>query len=271
MEIWHTADPVNPTGEVGWLGRLADQLAQPGALPALHVGTGDLPLALYARRAFAPTVRDEAGFRLRGTESFARERSRMLALDREGDAAFLAGAARASYDAARRMAEAADRGTSVDYPGYELARRLRLVARLVSGGFGSRIFHVELGGFDTHARQGPAHADLLRELALSLNAFQRDLEASGSADDVVTLVFSEFGRRARENGSRGTDHGAGAPAFLVGSGVRGGLYGTPPDLARLEEGDVPFTTDFRSIYRTLEERWLGLEPSSTLPGLDVLA
>jgi uncharacterized protein (DUF1501 family) len=169
------------------------------------------------------------------------------------------------------MQEVVEEDGGVVYPEYDLARRLRLIAQLVAGGFDTRVFHVELGGFDTHARQGPLHTALLTELSGSLTAFQRDLEARGISERVVTLVFSEFGRRVAENGSKGTDHGAGAPVLLVGGGVRGGMYGTPPDLLTLDDGDVPFSTDFRSVYTTLERDWMGLEPSTDTPGLRFLA
>jgi len=273
MEIWHTGDPEHPAGDVGWMGRLSDEIVgdRPGSLAALHVGSGDLPLALWARDAFAPSVVGDDAFRLEGEERFLVRREALLAGGSGGDElAFLRSAARTTYDAARRMERAAERDTALEYPGYGLARRLRLVAKLVTGGFDTRLFHLELGGFDTHARQAPAHADLLRELSASLTAFQRDLEAAGVADRVVTLVFSEFGRRAQENGSRGTDHGVGAPVLLVGSPVRGGLFGTPPDVTHLVDGDVPSTTDFRSIYGLLERNWLGLTPSSALAPPDLL-
>jgi uncharacterized protein (DUF1501 family) len=144
------------------------------------------------------------------------------------------------------------------------------VARVVAGRVGPRVFSVALDGFDTHARQAAVHAALLTELAESLAAFQDDLERSGVAEDVLTLVFSEFGRRVAENGSRGTDHGAGAPVFLIGPGVRPGTHGTPPDLAALVDGDVPATTDFRSVYAALERDWMGLWAASALPALDLV-
>jgi uncharacterized protein (DUF1501 family) len=275
LEVWHTADPVNPPGETGWLGDLADQLAtrRPGSMAALHVGTEDLPHALFARQYFAPTVRDSRGFRLRelGVEkrAFAAARGRLLDLtgDSAGDLAFLREAARSTYAAAARMEAMTSEPPPVAYPGSSLAERLQLVARLVTGGFGARVFHVSQNGYDTHAAQAPTHAALLRELARGLRAFVRDLEASDAAGRVVVLVHSEFGRRVRENGSKGTDHGAGAPAFVVGGDVRGGLFGTPPDLSKLVEGDVPYTTDFRALYTTLAQDWLELRPPTRVKGL----
>ncbi len=275
MEIWHTADPTNPARGLGWLGRISDRILarHPSVLPALHVGSGDLPLALWGEKSFAPTLESLASFRLEGAEEFAEHREELLevAKSREPEVDFLRSAAKTTYAVAERLEKALERGPAFPYPPHELARQLGLVARVIAGGLETRLFYVELDGFDTHARQAATHAALLTELSESLAAFQRDLDASGVADRVATFVFSEFGRRTEENGSRGTDHGAGAPAFVVGSRVRGGLHGTPPDLERLEEGDVPFSTDFRSIYAALENSWLGFAPSSALAPLELLS
>ena len=273
MEVWHTADPDNPPGETGWLGRLADQLVErdASALAGLHVGVGDLPLAFRGISYFTPTVRDPAGFRARDLgPDFGRARDMLLDGPGGGDVAFLREAARTTYDAAERMSALADGDGGVEYPNTELARRLRLVGRLVAGGFGARIFHVALEGFDTHARQAPVHDGLMRELNGALAAFQLDLAQHGAEERVLTLVHSEFGRRVKENGSSGTDHGAGAPVFLVGGAVRGGQHGTPPDLDRLVEGDVPPTTDFRGIYTMLEREWMGLRASTGVAAEDWL-
>jgi uncharacterized protein (DUF1501 family) len=272
LEIWHCADPLEPPRGVGWLGRMADQIvaASPGAMPAMHVGDEDLPLAMLGRSVFAPTVRDESSLRLAELPGIERERLR-FARDEAGatdDLAFLRTAARSAYAAAERMEAAIGRTASADYPDLGLARRLRLVARLVAGGFDTRLFLVTLGGFDTHARQAAQHAALLDELARSLGAFQRDLASSDADARVLTLVFSEFGRRAAENASRGTDHGAAAPVLLLGGPGRG-LKGAPPDLARLSEGDVAHTTDFRALYTAIERDWMGLEPSSAIAPFDL--
>jgi uncharacterized protein (DUF1501 family) len=273
LEIWHSAEPDAPPRGIGWLGRMADQIASaaPGSMPALHVGDEDLPLALRGEHGLAPAVRDESGLRLDGPALLADERERLLAGAAEGpgELAFLRSAARDAYRAASRLEEAVARTSGGDYPDLELARKLRLVARLVAGGFDTRIFLVTLGGFDTHARQAALHAAQLEELARSLAAFEGDLAARGVAPRVATLVFSEFGRRAAENASRGTDHGAAAPVFLLGGPGRGGLVGTPPDVERLVDGDVPHSTDFRALYACLERNWMGLRPSSTVAPLEL--
>lgn len=268
MEIWHTAEPFAPVGSVGWLGNLADQILarNPGSMPALSVGGGASLLSMRGATLIPPIVPSAGGFSLaKSAGPIAAQRSRIV--DRNGaargsDLEFLRTAARTAYDAAGRMSAIAKAPSKVAYPGQPLARELRLVAQLIRGGFGTRIFHVQLGGFDTHAGQAPIHAALLEQLSGALTAFQRDLAASGQADRVATLVFSEFGRRVQENGSRGTDHGRGNPVLVLGSKVKAGQHGSPPDLADLVEGDVPSTTDFRGIYQQLERDWMDLRPLS---------
>ncbi len=274
MEIWHTADPEHPPADSGWLGRLAEQISARDStgVAALHVGEGDLPLALRARTTFAPSVVDPEGFRLAEcAQPIEDERSALLALrDAQDDLGFLREAAETSYRAAERMEALAQAPDAVEYPGGDLARKLRLIARLVAGGFGTRVFHLELGGFDTHARQDRLHSGLLGQLAGALAAFDADLAAQGLEERVLTLVFSEFGRRAEENGSKGTDHGAGAPVLLLGGGVAPGTHGTPPDLDHLVDGDVPPTTDLRALYAALERDWMGLKASTTYAPFPVL-
>jgi len=277
LEIWHTARPDAEPGEVevGWLGRLADQLLahRPDALPALSIGGGNLLLSMRAERSNTPTIHDPGGLRLHPRlAELAPWRDRVLAgTDGDDTLAFLRRAAHTSYDAAARMEALAERDATVDYPGGDLARGLRLTASLIEGDFGTRVFHLERGGFDTHARQAPVHTALLGDVSSALTAFQRDIEERGVADRVVTLVFSEFGRRAQENGSHGTDHGFGAPAFVLGAPAAGGLHGDAPDLDVLVDGDVPATLDFRRVYATLEREWLGLTPSSRAKPLPLLA
>ena len=274
LEMWHTADPFGPAGSTGWLGRMADQIAEsdPRSTPALAIESGNLPLSMRGERFLAPTLADPEGFREHAAAAdFAPWRQALLAGEARGDLAYLRAAARSTYDAAARMTELTAKEPKVAYPGHDLARRLKLIAALVAGDFGTRIFHLSLDGFDTHARQAPVHENLLRQFSDSLAAFQRDLEEKGIAERVLLFAFSEFGRRAAENGSKGTDHGLGAPAFLMGAKVKTGLHGTPPDLDALVEGDIQQTTDFRALYTTLERDWMNLRPSTAVAPLDVVA
>jgi uncharacterized protein (DUF1501 family) len=163
------------------------------------------------------------------------------------------------------------------YPDSSLASGLRMLAELIdSGTDGSplRVGHVTLGGFDTHTQEETRLPPLLTQVSEGLAAFQQDLEAHGHADDVVTLVWSEFGRRPQENAQTGTDHGSALPIFVMGSSVKGGFHGEPPSLTNLDNGNLRFTTDFRSIYATLLEKWLQAPAKDVLgesfPQLDLL-
>ena len=141
---------------------------------------------------------------------------------------------------------------------YGLARRLRLVAQLIKSGLGTSIYYTRLGNFDTHANQQFTHANLLRELGDSVKAFHDDLAKAREDKRVLVLVFSEFGRRLTENASAGTDHGTAAPVLLAGAGVKAGLHGPYPNLTDLDKGGDPkFAVDFRRVYATLLDRWLG--------------
>ena len=277
MEIWHTADVEGPrhgaVSDVGWLGRVCDQVRsqRPDALGGLHVGSSDLPLALQGERVDPPAVIDTKSLHVTGSPGYARLRSKLLEQPNGHDPrSHLHMVAAESYRVSERLTQVLERSARGAYPEHTLAQRLELVARLIEAGFGLRVFHVELSGFDTHARQATTHAELLGALSESLAAFQRDLAHRGLARRVVTLVFSEFGRRVAENGSKGTDHGAAAPLFLLGQSVRSGVHGTSPDLTALAEGDIPYSCDFRSVYTTLERGWLGLSPATELPGLDLV-
>ena len=172
-----------------------------------------------------------------------------------------------TYASAARLERVQQDGSAakVDYPEfYGLARRLRLIAQLVKAGLSTPIYYTHLDGFDTHSGQLQQHANLLRELGTSLKAFLDDLEKSGESDRVLVLVFSEFGRRLGENGSGGTDHGTAAPVFLLGKPVKAGLHGSYPDLTHLEDGDPIHAVDFRRVYATVLDQWLGVPPRDVL-------
>jgi uncharacterized protein (DUF1501 family) len=148
--------------------------------------------------------------------------------------------------------------TEVVYPEDKFAQRLRAVAALIAERLPTRVYSVTLSGFDTHSGQRPAHDLLLRNVDEALGCFLRDLHASGTAARTIVLVYSEFGRRVRENGSQGTDHGMAAPTFVLGPAVAGGLYGAHPSLTALDAGDLVHTIDFRSVYATLIEDGFGV-------------
>ncbi|HZR42230.1 MAG TPA: DUF1501 domain-containing protein, partial [Ktedonobacteraceae bacterium] len=125
--------------------------------------------------------------------------------------------------------------------------------------------YITLGGFDTHANQEATHDTLMKILADGLSAFYNDLVSHGKADNVVIMTWSEFGRRVEENGSLGTDHGTAAPMFILGNAIQKGIYGEPPGLGNLDQnGNLKYTTDFRSVYATLLDRWMGASSKDVL-------
>jgi uncharacterized protein (DUF1501 family) len=154
---------------------------------------------------------------------------------------------------------------TVEYPQSGLARRLQLIAQMIAGNMPTRVYYASLGGFDTHANQKQSHANLLTEFSTAVEAFHRDLKEQGNDGRVVMMTFSEFGRRAAENASGGTDHGAAAPMFVIGTPVKGGLYSKYPSLADLDRGgDIKMTADFRSVYATILENWLKVKSQPIL-------
>ena len=148
--------------------------------------------------------------------------------------------------------------------GYGLSQRLQIIAGLIEQGFGTRIFYVSLDGFDTHSAQESTHQNLLSDLSDSIYRFFETLKSTGHDQRVKLLTFSEFGRRVKENDSRGTDHGAGSCLFVAGPSVQGGVVGNHPSLADLDDGDLKYHTDFRSIYATLLDDWLGCDSKAVL-------
>jgi uncharacterized protein (DUF1501 family) len=188
----------------------------------------------------------------------------------KGDlAAFVQRSALDAYATADRMAEVV-RGTDGGgaYPSTELAGQMRMMARLIKGGVGTRVYYARQSGYDTHAAQLGPHGALLGELAGALRAFLDDLAAAKLAERVVVLTFSEFGRTVKENGSAGTDHGTAGPVLLAGPAVRGGLVGATPSLVDLDpaDGDLRRSLDFRRVYATVLEGWLGLPAGPALGG-----
>ena len=158
--------------------------------------------------------------------------------------------------------------STVEYADNSIAKSLRDVARIHLSGLGTRIFYTNHGGYDTHANEMPAHPKLISDLSGAISDFMDDLEEHEAADDIVILVFTEFGRRMRDNGS-GTDHGSGGGAFIFGKNVKGGLYSEYPSLdpANWEHGeDLQHTIDFRGIYGTVLEQWLQLEAKPIVKG-----
>ncbi len=177
--------------------------------------------------------------------------------------AYIRSVTNASFRYVESVQNATQAGSNLsEYPDSGLSSSLVVVARMLRGGLPTNLYTVSRGEFDTHSNQGGpqgGHASLLGDIAQSVAAFMADLQQDGLDQRVVVMTFSEFGRTLRENGSGGTDHGAGAPMMLFGAGLAGGLYGTQSDLVDLYGGDPRYSTDYRAVYSTLMQDWLGLE------------
>jgi uncharacterized protein (DUF1501 family) len=193
--------------------------------------------------------------------------------------AFVNSTAQAAFATLDRVAEVATYVPTVTYPNNGLGQALRAVAGAMNKGVGTRVFWVQTGGYDTHAGQAPNQANgtystLMTTLDDSLLAFYNDLQHQGLLGDTLLLQFSEFGRRITENGSAGTDHGAASAMFVMGGAVRGGIYGTAPNLRSAADNptlenngaDVRYETDFRSVYARVIEDWLGATSTTILGG-----
>lgn len=267
MDIWHAAQTQPKERQLGWLGRAFDMhkstLGLTADPPALHLGEETQPLALAARDVPSPSIRALTQFRLE-TGRDDHQRSAIQAAvsgPRSTDnelLKFVQTRLTSAMEVSRRIeASAQTYKTSVAYPATPLAEKLKRVAQLIDAGLSTRVYYVTLDGFDTHSDQPAAHAGLMLQLGGALAAFAEDLQAHSQLDRVLTLVFSEFGRRVEENASRGTDHGAAAPVFLVGSRVQSGLIGKHPRLDDLADGDLKFQLDFRAVYAALLTQWLG--------------
>jgi uncharacterized protein (DUF1501 family) len=274
MDIWHTCERKGNPRTTGWLGRFLDASHRDGEVDAtaVHLGVEKQPLALAAENVRVPSISSLQSFRLE--EGGSRPlRDAMQALPKPATEHadlllnYLQTSTASALTTSARLAEAVrDYKTPVDYPENQFATRLKTVAQLIDADLKTRIYYVELDGFDTHSQQLAAHAALLGQLAAAMNAFVQDLAHHGHADRTLVMTFSEFGRRVAENASEGTDHGAAAPMLLAGSRAKAGLVGVHPNLDRLEDGDLKFEIDFRQVYATLLERWLDWRSAPILAG-----
>jgi uncharacterized protein (DUF1501 family) len=283
MQDWHTARPGEAACQTGWLGRTIDELSGAGeaSVPGVFVGPIAQPFALNAERAIVPSVRSLEQYRLQtvpgpGGEAHRKQLVEASKLPRGGEQNPLLELAQrstlAAYAGSRQIEAVIQREGSAEaagYPRFALARQFHTVAQLIRADVGIRIYFTELGGggiggFDNHANQLGNHCAVLHQLSDSVAALVDDLKRHKLLDRVVLMTFSEFGRTVAENGRRGTDHGAAAPMFLAGGRVKTGLVGDHPSLTDLDQGAQRFHTDFRRVYATLLDRWLGLDSQTVL-------
>ena len=278
MDIWQSGDPEMKLRErTGWLARYfdADGHYKGNPLSGLVMG-GQLPLALESQNSPVSVIGNGRDYGFGNGGDRQKQMQALHALYQGGtvagsNAEFVSNVGNDVYASTQTIRKALQGydprvNTVAQYPQSGLAQSLQTVAKLITGDIGTRVFYASIGGFDTHANQPQGHANLLGTISEAVAAFYRDLAAQGRDKDVLVMTFSEFGRRVKENGSAGTDHGAASCMFLVGSGVRGGNFGAYPSLTDLDDGDLKHTTDFRSVYSTVIEKWLGADSQQILGG-----
>ena len=269
MDIWHTCHSKKDRANSGWLGRwVADQKsADLSDSLAVHLGAETLPLACQERGVQVPSLASLEQMRLRSKVAATMSSESSPQSTSGGLLDFVSTSTQAAVQVSQRLENVlASPDSSGDFPGSGLGEKLRVVSRLILAGVRTRVYYVSLDGFDTHANQPQAHAGLLRQWSEALGAFTKRMQAAGQQDRVLVVTFSEFGRRVAENASHGTDHGAAAPMFFAGPKLPKLLHGTPPDLGNLDDGDLKFEIDFRSVYASVLESWLGTSSLKSLDG-----
>lgn len=271
MDIWHKATH-SRAEQFGWLGRSLPYLKTG---KGLYLGTGEAPLALFSPVGNAPAVASLKDYQLKtGPGLLGKQRRDTIENLNQQTAAenelldFVRTSTTQTYTSSKELERVAESYQPArSYPANPLGQRLKLIAQLIDAGIPERIYYTAHGGFDTHAAQQPNHARLLGELADGLNAFQKDLSQKGHGKRILIMTFSEFGRRVKENGSAGTDHGVASQMFLVGEKVKAGLIGEHPSLEDLTDGDLKHHTDFRQVYASVLNEWLRV-PSREILGRD---
>jgi uncharacterized protein (DUF1501 family) len=275
-QIWETASPVRPQ-QYGWIGRYLDRKYPQGTKPPSPfetVALGDtLPAAMLSSRVDVPAIGALGAFAYNTGRDLASKQSAGTLYDgaKPGQSPYLsliADTAREAYHGGDTLrASVAGYSTSVVYPTDGFSQQLKLAAQLIGTNTGTKIVFVSIGSFDTHVGQRAQQDKLLGNFGNGMLAFYKDLAAHRNDKRVLTMTFSEFGRRVTQNASNGTDHGTAMPVVIAGGSVKGGIYGDHPSLTDLDRGgNLKFGTDFRAVYATVIEKWLGRNPADIIDG-----
>ncbi len=278
MDIWHTCEP-DKLGSEGWLGRATRDLDpnKENVITAVNFGPS-LPRALALPGVPVACIDDLENFGM--LTSIQEEMQREKIIDRFtrlysptiGNGFVMDYLGQTGLDglkAADILKVAPEMyNSSVEYPDTPLARKLKGISQVHQANLGTRVFYTDHGSFDSHSNQVGMHDGLWRDVSAAVGSFFDDLRENDSSDDVILLMFSEFGRRVHDNGS-GTDHGAAGLVFAMGDGIKGGEYGEYPSSRpeNLEQGDLVPGVDFRSVYSTILENWMGLDANPIVGGV----
>ena len=273
-DIWMTADDNDKDiGTLGWIGHALDHLSNHPSLVAASLGVttpralvGMQPTNIALGGSLSGFVYRPVGHVDPGAVSAIYDYMNTVTPAANRYKKLVTASHTIAQDAMAGVAKAASGYTpAVKYPNSQLAAGLQTIAQLIHGGVGARVLYLATGGFDTHSNERGTHDGLMQTLGDGLAAFWQDLTAHGHAENVALMTFSEFGRRPAENASRGTDHGSAAPLFVMGGAIKGGVYGTAPNLASLDNGNLRVQHDFREVYAALLQNWLGFTESDILP------
>lgn len=267
MEIWQTANP-DGVEQYGWLGKYLDNQMSKGSLNpvvALELSRAK-SAALKAKQASVPCFASLADVKsLVGDPDAERMLREIQGMDAPTgtDTAAVQKATKSALDAMSELNRSIDKYQSkFTYQNDQFGQGFKQIAQLIATSPKTRVIYFSGGGFDTHSQQANQHENLLRGFSSALKTFLEEMAALGKADKVTVLVFSEFGRRVAENASAGTDHGAAAPMFIAGGRVKGGFIGSNPDLSNLDRGDLKWQVDFRQVYATVLDQWMGADSAS---------
>lgn len=258
MNIWQTArfKDADHSG-YGWLGRVLDKNRTSSDCDAVYTGPDRTPVALWGRRTNTLAIRSTDDLQLH----LPMAANGSLTSRRDSLTDFVSHSVLHAVDSANRLQANRKTGVAKTYPASSLGQQLRTVSQLLRSDWPARVYYAVQPGYDTHSQQANRHYGLLRDFSQALLTFLDELREAKLSEKVVVLAFSEFGRRVRENDSQGTDHGTAGPVFLAGDAVRAGIVGKAPDLSDLVDGDIRSQFDFRQIYSSLCEKWLGCTDS----------
>ena len=271
MDIWHTGNPEGRRGS-GWVGRYFDNACNGTPDPEIGISVGrEAPLAMQGDTVMPVSFESADRYRWIGEDldsNLAQPYQGVAGpggdVDTVDQLAFLKRTTMDAQISSKKVRKAVAQQPLVAYPGGNLSDQLKMIAAMIRSEMPTRVYYASIGGFDTHANQATQHARLLRQVGDSLKAFYGDVKAQGNNGRVLTMVFSEFGRRVPQNASGGTDHGTAAPMYFVGDMVAPGVHGTHPSLKNLDNGDLKFTLDFRSCYTGVLNDWMGADGKAVL-------
>lgn len=278
MDRWHCGEVTAKVSGNGWLAKSVPDLAKGkgGGVPVMHVGSEKLPMACRGTAQGVFTLNQDQPFEMKlGIPGSVEEQARKKLLnevasvglrDQDELLPFVQRRHLQTYTSVEKLKEimADVKRQPTGYPAGSLYNKMDLVRRLITSGFGTRVFYLAIDGFDTHSGQANTHQGLLQQIDFAVSTLFAQLKPSGDDTRTLVMTFSEFGRRVAENGSKGTDHGSAGCMFVAGPGVKAGLVGPHPSLTTLDDGDLRHHTDFRRVYATLLDDWLNVDSKTVL-------